>query len=333
MDCTDKTMQDHEIDNKGALNIVYGDATLGVHGEHSEKEFHYIFSYGAGGPESLVIGDMEWLYRSPRPCFWRALTDNDRGSRFHLKSGMWLAADMFSRCVLVTVSVDGEEIPLPCAPENNKYTGDETAKSIMITYTYETITVPAAQVTVSYTVEETGEIRVDVHYHGKEGLPQLPVFGMRFVIPTCADRFIYEGLSGETYPDRKAGGKPGVYEIEGLPVTPYLVPQDCGMHMNTKWVEIYRSAVLDNRIRAVKEGVLRIEAAEEDFAFSCLPYTAAELENASHQEELPPARRTVLCVCGAVRGVGGIDSWGADVESEYQIDAEKDISYSFRIVY
>ena len=99
MDCTDKTMQDHETDNKGTLNIVYGDATLGVHGEHSEKEFHYIFSYGAGGPESLVIGDMEWLYRSPRPCFWRALTDNDRGSRFHLKSGMWLAADMFSRCV------------------------------------------------------------------------------------------------------------------------------------------------------------------------------------------------------------------------------------------
>jgi hypothetical protein len=27
-------------------------------------------------------------------------------------------------------------------------------------------------------------------------------------------------------------------------------------------------------------------------------------ENATHHEELPPARRTVLCVYGAVRGVG-----------------------------
>ena len=48
-------------------------------------------------------------------------------------------------------------------------------------------------------------------------------------------------------------------------------------------------------------------------------------------EELPPARRTVLCVCGAVRGVGGIDSWGSDVEEAYRINAENVISYSFAI--
>lgn len=43
------------------------------------------------------------------------------------------------------------------------------------------------------------------------------------------------------------------------------------------------------------------------------------------------ARRTVLCVYGAVRGVGGIDSWGSDVEDDYRISAEKDIHYSFII--
>ena len=67
------------------------------------------------------------------------------------------------------------------------------------------------------------------------------------------------------------------------------------------------------------------------FAFSCLPYTASEIENALHHEELPPARRTVLCVYGAVRGVGGIDSWGTDVEEEYRISAEDNIDYSFTI--
>ena len=54
-------------------------------------------------------------------------------------------------------------------------------------------------------------------------------------------------------------------------------------------------------------------------------------ENATHHEELSPARRTVLCVYGAVRGVGGIDSWGSDVEEAYRINAENVISYSFAI--
>ena len=65
------------------------------------------------------------------------------------------------------------------------------------------------------------------------------------------------------------------------------------------------------------------------FAFSALPYKAEELEFATHQEELPPARRTVLCVYAKVRGVGGIDSWGTDVTAPYRIDATKDYEVSF----
>ena len=76
---------------------------------------------------------------------------------------------------------------------------------------------------------------------------------------------------------------------------------------------------------------LRIEKTDKKFAFSCLPYTSIEIENATHHEELPPARRTVLCIYGAVRGVGGIDSWGSDVEQTYHISAEEDIRYSFAI--
>ena len=77
--------------------------------------------------------------------------------------------------------------------------------------------------------------------------------------------------------------------------------------------------------------ILRIEKVDDEIAFSCLPYTATEIENATHHEELPPARRTILCVYGAVRGVGGIDTWGSDVEEAYHIDAGKDITYSFKI--
>ena len=316
MDCTNK------------LQVIVGDATIGMRGER----FSYIFSGARAGMESLVRDGKEWLYRSPVPTFWRALTDNDRGCGLALKSGMWIGADCFIKCIGITVSIDDVQVAVPMAPANNVYGGAVPADKATVTYVYETITQPSTQVTVKYEVLAGGSIHVQVHYEGRKGLPELQVFGMRFVMPTCADRYRYEGLSGETYPDRMAGGVPGVYEIEGLPVTQYLVPQDCNVHMQTKWVEVYRSEVLDNSCKENRESGIRFSAEDgKEFAFACIPYTAMELENATHQEELPPARRTVLTVLGAVRGVGGINSWGADVEPPYHISAEDDIDYGFFI--
>ena len=311
-----------------AFRIVIGDVTIGIQGQ----DFAYIFSVGMGGMESLYKDGKEWLYRAPRPAFWRAATDNDRGNGFVFRSAVWSAADRFVRCVKVTARMDEQEISMPPAPENNKYNGDETCDRFEISYTYETPTVPVTEVTGSYLVESDGRIHVQVDYLGKQGLPELPVLGLRFLMPTAAEGYTYEGLSGETYPDRMAGGIPGVYEVQGLPVTPYMVPQDCGMHMQTKWLEIVRKTSLDNTDRGERSSRLKITAEEgKHFAFSCLPYTAQELENAMHHEELPPARRTVLSVLGAVRGVGGIDSWGADVEAPYHISGEQNISYGFWI--
>lgn len=311
-----------------ALRIVIGDVTIGIHGQ----DFSYIFSVGSGGMESLYKDGKEWLYRAPRPAFWRAATDNDRGNGFVFRSAVWSAADRFVRCVKVTARMDGEEIAIPLAPANNKYTGKETCDRFEIVYTYKTPTVPVTEVTVSYLVESDGRIHVQVDYLGKQGLPELPVLGLRFLMPTAAEGYTYEGLSGETYPDRMAGGIHGVYEVQGLPVTPYMVPQDCGMHMQTKWLEIVRKTSLDNTDRGERSSRLKITAEEgKNFAFSCLPYTAQELENAMHHEELPPARRTVVSILGAVRGVGGINSWGADVEDAYHISGEQDITYGFWI--
>ena len=311
-----------------AFRIVIGDVTIGIQGQ----DFAYIFSVGMGGMESLYKDGKEWLYRAPRPAFWRATTDNDRGNGFVFRSAVWSAADRFVRCVKVTARMDEQEISMPPAPENNKYNGDETCDRFEISYTYETPTVPVTEVTVSYLVESDGRIHVQVDYLGKQGLPELPVLGLRFLMPTAAEGYTYEGLSGETYPDRMAGGIHGVYEVQGLPVTPYMVPQDCGMHMQTKWLEIVRKTSLDNTDRGERSSRLKITAEEgKHFAFSCLPYTAQELENAMHHEELPSARRTVVSILGAVRGVGGINSWGADVEDAYHISGEQDISYGFWI--
>ena len=52
-----------------------------------------------------------------------------------------------------------------------------------------------------------------------------------------------------------------------------------------------------------------------------LPWTAFELQNALHPEDLPPIRRTVVRIAAAQMGVGGDDSWGAPVAERYRLPA------------
>ena len=320
-------MENTDKCSESSLQLVFGDVVLGVHG----TDFNYLFSYQTGGPESLVVKGREWLYRTPKPAFWRATTDNDRGNGFSFRSAMWMGADLFIQTVGIRIWVDGREVRRFKAPYNNRFGGPVEAERCAIQYRYRTATRPAAEVTVTYAVEAGGRIQVSAHYEGKKGLPELPAFGLRFIMPTAADGYDYCGLSGETYPDRMAGGVKGTYHTDGLPVTPYLVPQECGMHMETQWLKVTRSRTQDNTRQSQEPFTLTFEAGEKPFAFSCLPYTAQELENATHQEELPPVRRTVLTVYGAVRGVGGIDSWGSDVEPAYRIDGSASLDFSFFI--
>ena len=191
--------------DNGKLRVVYGDYVLGVHG----KGFDYTFSYAQAVVESIVKNGYEWLYRCPKPTFWRALTDNDRGSKFHIEK----QAAGWQQIRLSTVRMSKSSWTVKCRSSMLRtiismratYLQDE----IIVKFTYKTISNPSATVLVSYTVTGNGKIRVDVEYHGVKGLPELPVFGMRFIMPTLADSYMYEGLSGETYPDRKAGAVKG----------------------------------------------------------------------------------------------------------------------------
>ncbi|MDY3917882.1 MAG: glycoside hydrolase family 2 TIM barrel-domain containing protein [Candidatus Limivivens sp.] len=295
------------------LQVIHGDVNLGVRGDG----FRILFSFTEGGPVSIVYNGEECLYRAPRPAFWRAATENDKGCGFDVKSSVWLAADQFSRCTGIQVEEYAKDRTdtLDVSDFVGRKPAADDLERVTVTYTYLTRTVPETEVTIAYTVDGAGRIRTEVHYKGKKGLPELPLFGIRFVMPKLLERVVWQGLSGETYPDRKAGGSFGVHE-ETLQAPDYLVPQEYGNHMDTCWAKL---------------GNLRLVMDEEAFHFSALPYTPQELENALHKEELPRSTRTVVTVLGRMRGVGGIDSWGADVEPAYHVSAEEDIRYGFYI--
>ena len=149
---------------------------------------------------------------------------------------------------------------------------------------------------------------------------------MKFETFGLVTRTVWTGLSGETYPDRYKGGVFGCHE-ETPHVEPHLVPQDCGMHMQT------RQAMLEQRDACGHTtAALTLQQVDAPFAFSALPNTAQEIEAAQHITELPATGRTSVMVLGAVRGVGGIDSWGTDVEEPYRVSGEGEHRVAFRIV-
>ena len=116
--------------------------------------------------------------------------------------------------------------------------------------------------------------------------------------------------------------KPTSYEdfLEKLKQQGYLVPQECGAKTAVRWAK-----VVDRKGR----GLLFAADAEKPMFFSALPYTPHEMENAKHPYELPPVHYTVIRAMGEQMGVGGDDSWAANVHPEYIPDVSKPVEFTF----
>lgn len=284
---------------RSPLTVFPGDGHIGVRG----SGFEVLFSLSAGGPVSLLRNGTEWLWRAPRPAYWRASTDNDVGCGLPGRAAAWLAADMLSVCRDTTVLETGSD-------------------RFAIRYAFVSPAVPGAETIVTYTVSADGTMLVTAEYHGAKNAPELPVFGLRFQTAIPVEKTVWTGISGETTTDRYKGGVFGTFE-ETPHVTPHLVPQDCGTHVKTVSAELRANGGKDR---------LQIEQEDAPFIFSALPNTPEELENAFHITELPHSDRTCITVLGAARGVGGIDSWGSEPEKQYILRGEDDYTCSFRVI-
>ena len=100
----------------------------------------------------------------------------------------------------------------------------------------------------------------------------------------------------------------------------YVVPQECGNHADTRWVEVCDESGTGIRI----EGQM-------PFEFSALPYTCHELESARHHYELPHPYAVTLRILEAQTGVGGDNSWGAWAHEQYILDSSKDRELRFTV--
>ena len=281
------------------MQIIHGDVNIGVKGDG----FHVMFSKSEGGLASLQYDGTEYITRTPKTSFWRACTDNDRGAKHGYDRGMWLTAGLYQKVIDIKMQEEKDQLT--------------------VIFEYEIPTIPRTYSTVKYVVRGDGNIHVRLKYHGIKGLPEIPVFGMEFKLKEKYHNFEYYGFGPEeNYIDRMEGARLGVFQGNAQEnVSAYLVPQECGNRVGVRWLKVTDET--GQGLMFAGEG--------QTFESSVLPYSAYELENASHQEELPKAYYTWVRILAKQMGVGGDDSWGAPVHEKYRIPSDENLEIAFCI--
>ena len=288
-----------------SLRIVRGHRNAGVFGDG----FTALYSLERGMLISYTICGREMLKTPPRPVFWRAPVDNDNGNGMPARYAQWKIADLYAVSVGTKAGQKGATEPMTRNADG----------SVTFRNNWVLPGVPDAKCEMTTTVFPCGRVRIQLDYNPVPEKGDMPLFGVGFKMDADYDRIRYYGLGPEeNYLDRKEGARLGVFTTTVKEnMTPYLYPQECGNRTGVRWAE-----VTDFRGRG-----LRFRGAGMEF--NALPWTAHEIENAAHSNELPNRLYTVIRAAKIQMGVGGDDSWGARTHDEYLINVKEKISFSF----
>ncbi|MDH7569868.1 MAG: ribose-5-phosphate isomerase A, partial [Armatimonadota bacterium] len=244
-----------------------------------------------------------WLYQGqtllhwgPRLDFWRAPTDNDRN---------WVAE--WRRHGLHALQHRVERV-------EHEVVDERVVRIRVASRIAPPVWNKAYRCEVVYTLYGSGDMVVEAH-----GVPEgewpnmIPRVALRLALPGSLERVTWYGRGpGESYVDSKQANRFGVWRasVDEL-YTPYVTPQECGNHTDTRWV-----ALTDWR----GMGLLAVGQPEMDF--SALRYTPEELDEAKHTCELVPGEEITLHLGWKHNGLGSA-SCGPGPLPQYQLHAEE----------
>ena len=156
-----------------------------------------------------------------------------------------------------------------------------------------------------------------------DSLPPLPRLGILIELPREYEQLTWYGRGPwDNYPDRKVSCPIGLWKSTvSEQYVHYPRPQDSGNHEDCTMVEL----------KTKKGKKLRIEAIDEPFSFSALPYSAQYLASKSHDYELEDEGKTFVSIDCAVMGLGN-SSCGPGVLKKYTINKTKKHQLKIRII-
>ncbi len=266
---------------------------------------------------SVSVNGKSVLSDGPAFNLWRAPTDNDgvkgAGDWNNTKwkaLGRWAAAgynNLSERLVSSSFAKTGSSYTLTAVRE---FVGTDPKKPVAV----EEKVVVGAGCVVTYSAK----------YLVHKDLPDVPRLGFRATVAPGFEKLAWFGLGpGETYVDRKASGRVGLFHSTVADqYFPFVLPQEHGNHEETRFFSLTDK----------KGSGLRVEAAATKlFGFSAQHVTPEDLTAAAHINEVPKHAETTLLVDAAQRGLG-TGSCGPDTLEKYRIPSGKPVTLKVRLV-
>ncbi|MCP5538130.1 MAG: DUF4981 domain-containing protein [Akkermansiaceae bacterium] len=262
-------------------------------------------SKSTGLPDQWFVGDQQILVAPMQWNFWRVPTDNDLGWKMDKLRGAWRMAGAKARVKSHAFAVD-EGIPVAFVA---------------------TVEVPGRPLTmqVRYSLTPGNKLRMEVQFEAsnKSGETMPPRMGVTFAIPRAMENVRWYGCGPwETQADRCGGAEIAIHQST-VPawVTRYVRPQENANRDAIRWIQFSDS----------HQNGIRVSAQGTPFSASAWPYTASDLSQAKHPNELPKRDTVTIQLDRIQMGVGGDNSWGLPVNDAYQIHPGKTYHWSITL--
>lgn len=273
----------------------------------SSSTFNVSFSKQTGEIQAIQYNGKNRIQKGLQPNFWRPLTDND------------IPTDHLNRCA--TWKNAGRNAKL----QDLTIEKDSAFTTICAIYHMEE---QDAQLINCYKVRADGIIQVTMHFiPGEKPLSEMPRLGMYMILPAEYDEMTWLGRGPhENYVDRKSGALIGKYQATVWEqYHPYVRAQETANHCDVRWVSLRNKQ--GEGLLITGEEPLSISA--WNFPMEDLSYRPSQVER-RHGGSLIKKDMVWLNIDHKQMGVGGDNTWGAQVHPEYTITPHE-WKYSFTI--
>lgn len=273
------------------------------------KNWTLSFSKKDGFLNQYIYNNKILMKSGPVPNFWRALTDNDVASGTAIRCRIW--KNISKKMQL------------------NEWNYNNTTDSLSICASYKLKELDGS-INLNYIIFTDGSIKVSQQWKpGIKELPEMLRFGMRMILPDSLQRIDWLGRGPqENYADRKTGALIGKYtSYVSKQAHPYVRAQETGNKCDVYSLHLTNKQGLELKIEKENKP---LSVSAWCFEQSALEYKPFNIER-KHGGSLIRKDIVWLNVDNKQQGVGGDNTWGARVHTEYTIPPKKR-KYSYWII-
>ncbi len=288
--------------SEGTVSVEERDNRIYVKADQVEVRF----DKWSGLLSSYKVDGQNLLNGGPEPDFWRAPIDNDYGNGMPWKLNIWRTAGKNRSVKSIDIDKEDGKVVITSSLYLNDVTSDYT---------------------LVYTIYTDGKTQVEARWEaGREGLPEIPRFGMQMRLSNEFDQFNYYGRGPwENYSDRNTSSFLGVYSssVEDQLVD-YIRPQENGNKTDVRWLTLTNKNGVGLKIEGLQPLSVKVTHNSAD------DIDAGLSKKQMHPSDVTPRNQVYLNVDFKQRGLGGDDSWGRYPHTQYLL-LDKAYSYGYII--